>query len=249
MMEIKPQIVYFVVPCFNEYSRWNHEYWDKLLKIDNAKWLFVDDGSTDNTFEIISLYAQEPNVSYIKLTLNAGKAEAVRAGINQIINSLVKPDAIGYLDVDGAFSVKDVENFASKDLLIKLQEYEAIWSSRVKMAGRNIRRNSLRHFLARFFSALLSMKFKSLPYDSQSGLKIFAPTQMLSSVLSEPFLTRWLFEIEILYRWKTFSGNHLKIWEEPVFQWEDVSGSNIKGLELIRIFFEFIRVMSLKKAS
>jgi dolichyl-phosphate beta-glucosyltransferase len=154
---------------------------------------------------------------------------------------------IGYLDADGAFSVEDVKNFASPQIFIKLGEYEAIWSSRVKLAGRRIRRNSIRHFLARFLSALLTIKFSSLPYDSQSGLKIFTSTPMLCSVFSEPFLTRWLFEIEILCRWQALNGDRLKIWEEPVLQWEDVSGSNIKGLELIRIFVEFLKVLSLKR--
>jgi hypothetical protein len=35
----------------------------------------------------------------------------------------------------------------------------------------------------------------------------------------------------------------MKIWEEPVNTWKDVEGSNIRGLELITVLKDLIRII------
>ncbi len=239
--------VYFVVPCYNEASRWNFDYWKTLFSIPRIFWLFVNDGSTDKTGDILNKYADLKNVEILTLHKNVGKSAAVRSGANYIFEHHLEGKYIGFLDADGAFSPVDINRFTNEDLLVKLNELDAIWSSRVKLAGRLIDRNPVRHFLARIISALLSLRFKNMPYDTQSGLKLFTKSSTLLKIFSKEFNTRWLFELEILGRWEQIAGQKINIWEEPVMGWKDVSGSKIRFKELIRIFFEITKVIFTRK--
>ena len=52
-----PAKVAMVVPCYNESTRWNYPYWEELIKVKNVDWYFIDDGSRDSTYTIISSYS------------------------------------------------------------------------------------------------------------------------------------------------------------------------------------------------
>ena len=88
---MKP-ILYFVVPCFNEQevlpvtiplflNKLSHLSGSGLIS-DESKVLFVDDGSTDNTLNIISTFAKEDKrVCGITLSANCGHQNALLAGL------------------------------------------------------------------------------------------------------------------------------------------------------------------------
>jgi hypothetical protein len=46
---MNPSKAFVVVPCFNVKPRFNPEYWTELESFECVDWLFVDDGSIDNT--------------------------------------------------------------------------------------------------------------------------------------------------------------------------------------------------------
>ena len=88
---MKP-ILYFVVPCFNEqevlpvtlplFLNKLSNLTDSGLISDESKVLFVDDGSTDDTFNIISTFAKEDKrVCGITLSTNRGHQNALLAGL------------------------------------------------------------------------------------------------------------------------------------------------------------------------
>ena len=60
-------MIFFVVPCFNEEKRFIEDYWNELLLIPNTKWLFVNDGSTDQTTKVLQDLAQNVNVNNLTL--------------------------------------------------------------------------------------------------------------------------------------------------------------------------------------
>lgn len=229
-----------VVPCFNEAERWNFEYWKEMLALPDVRWLFVDDGSTDSTAMLIKQTAQLGDASTLELQPNAGKAEAVRRGM---LNAL-KPGAlhgpVGFMDADGAFNSQDVADLlavyarqSSND-----GDFDAVWSSRVALAGRDISRSTVRHYLGRGVATLVSLGELEMPYDTQSGLKLFKPSEQLLRCLEGPFRTRWLFELELLSRFRIEKAGGLRIWEEPLSYWHDVPGSKITARETFRIFKE-----------
>ena len=238
-----------VVPCFNEADRWDLEYWQQLVDQSQATFLFVDDGSGDSTPELLAQLVDSSSAHSLRLSRNQGKAEAVRQGMNRLLES-GSLSGVGYLDADGAFARDDVvaliEVFSE---MVAKSESDAVWSSRVALAGRDIRRSEARHYIGRVIATYLSVSEESFPYDTQSGYKLFADNQALRSCLSTPFATRWLFEIELLARWRQATGAPMRIWEHPVNHWHDVPGSKIARGELIRVMRELWVVKALQRGN
>ena len=224
-----------VVPCFNEEARWDTNYWRELIAASPARFLFVDDGSTDFTRNKIDLVTMGTNSKGMYLPVNAGKAEAVRTGLISLLDD-ESLDGVGYLDADGAFAIADILRIQSKFAeLRREQSIDAVWSSRVALAGRDIQRSNVRHYIGRIVATFVSLGYGAIPYDTQSGFKIFHASDALRVTLNQSFGTRWLFEIELLARWQSANGRPMKIWEEPLGYWHDVPGSKIRGLEALRI--------------
>ncbi len=90
-----------LVPCYNEEAVLNqlYERIQVVIKgIDNYdfKYVFVNDGSTDGTIDILrKLHAINPNVHYVDLSRNFGKEIAMIAGLDHIDS-----DAVVIMDAD-----------------------------------------------------------------------------------------------------------------------------------------------------
>jgi len=231
-----------VVPCFNEEARWNSDYWRQILTASPARFLFVDDGSRDRTRGLLQETAASGNAAVLELPGNVGKAEAVRTGLTTLLTDS-EVSGVGYLDADGAFGGSDVlriqEIFQDR---ANQGQFDALWSSRVALAGRDIQRSSFRHYSGRVVATFLSSGFADFPYDTQAGFKLFRSSPTLKRALTKTFRTRWLFEIELMKRWEAIEHRPMRIWEEPLFHWHDVPGSKIKGREMIRIAGELLNV-------
>jgi glycosyltransferase involved in cell wall biosynthesis len=46
--------LFMVVPCFNEEKRIKLNYWNDLAVVPNVNWIFVNDGSTDDTKNVLN---------------------------------------------------------------------------------------------------------------------------------------------------------------------------------------------------
>jgi glycosyltransferase involved in cell wall biosynthesis len=238
-----------VVPCFNEASRFNPQYWAEMDSFEYIDWLFVDDGSTDKTREIIELYLRSSSTgrsSLLSLDKNVGKGEAIRAGwIHSGKNGY---DSLGFIDADGAFNKTDLEQVLDAyHTQVEVGEFEAIWTSRVALAGRSIERNSSRHYIGRIVATVLSWGGHQIPYDTQCGLKFFKNGNDFERVIQQSFETRWLFEMEILIKYQQIEGSPLKVWEVPLDFWNDVPGSKITRKESFRILGELLKIKRLQK--
>ena len=229
-----------VVPCYNEATRWSADYWQSVFAVPGVRWLFVDDGSTDLTGTILEDTAALGDATVLHLKPNGGKAEAVRRGLLAVLDTVPAPTGVGYMDADGAFNADDIADMARvfDERVTPESGFTAVWSSRVALAGRNIRRSTSRHYIGRIVATVVSVGQAEIPYDTQSGLKVFSPTPTLRECLASPFRTRWLFELELLTRWQAVAGSEMRIWEEPLNYWHDVPGSKIRGKESLRILRE-----------
>lgn len=86
-MQYIENTVDIIVPCFNE-SEVLHIYFSETMKIISKihgykfNFIFVDDGSKDNTIDILKKYAEENElVKYISFSRNFGKESAMYAGL------------------------------------------------------------------------------------------------------------------------------------------------------------------------
>jgi len=242
-----------VVPCFNEAKRWNDDYWRSMTSIPETHWLFVSDGSTDATSKLIESFiglmeSEQRHVSFLNLERNMGKGEAIRQG--WLAQKSHNFESIGFLDADGAFNRNDIEQLIARyQELVSNGDFDAIWSSRVALSGRNIERHASRHYIGRLVATFLSFGGHPLPYDTQSGLKLFKASPELWRTLEIPFATRWLFEIETLTHYQGLIGTPLQVWEMPLDYWVDVPGSKIGLAESGRIAIELAKVKRVQQRS
>lgn len=163
-----------IVPCFNEELRVPIQYWREIVRTENEiKWLFIDDGSSDRTFEILQEVCTGTPSWVLKSANNGGKGSAIRKGFLAILETDPAIEVLGYLDSDGAFSKDDIfrlANIAIQRISSSIaQPTDAVISSRVSLSGREIKRKSSRHYLGRLIATVLTRKWSDAPYDTQSG--------------------------------------------------------------------------------
>ncbi len=234
------QDLFMIVPCFNEEKRINLDYWNKLSVIPNVHWIFVNDGSSDGTKSLLN---QISNSSVINLERNYGKAEAIRKGISDSFDkNPAEMFQFGYLDADSAFDFEDIKNVI-KISFSKESTYDSYWGSRVALSGRNITRNNIRHILSRILITIFGYRMGNLPYDPQTGFKIFKFNNEQMAIFDKNFKTKWFVDLEILLRFKALNGKDMKTWEEPVNTWKDIEGSKIRGLEIFTVFRDLIKIL------
>src|SRR6478752_7036789 len=147
---IENPITCIVVPCYNE--RKGLVISDFLRFIDSnpdSLICFVNDGSSDNTQEILeSIRTARPNqVHVVALEKNSGKAEAVRRGIN-FCNDNFNHQYIGYLDADLATTLEE---------FIELESYlkgntSFVFGSRIMKVGSLIQRDFNRFLIGRIIA-------------------------------------------------------------------------------------------------
>ena len=226
-----------VVPCFNEAKRLDlAKFEDFLSHEETVRIIFVDDGSRDNTLQILKAFTNRAGsrTELIALPRNRGKAEAVRAGLCHALANY-RSDYVGYWDADLATPLLTIPDFAY--VLDTHPEIEMVFGARVKLCGRKIDRQPGRHYLGRSFATVVSILLRLPIYDTQGGAKLFRVTGKTAGIFAEPFLSPWVFDVEILARYlQLFSPAVLetKIYEYPLEQWTDVAGSKVKPTDFFR---------------
>ena len=231
-----------IVPCFNEESRLGLDLFADFLRSEETiHFLFVNDGSTDGTLRLLRQFElQHPDrASVLDKPVNVGKAEAVRDGMRQAMLADT-PDYVGFWDADLATPLNAIpellQQFAANPAI------EMVFGARVRLLGRKVNRNPLRHYLGRVFASAVSIMLRLPIYDTQCGAKIFRVTPELSEVLSAPFHSRWIFDVEILARFaalKKGDASYLEntVYEYPLPEWNDVRGSKVTSGAFLRAIF------------
>jgi hypothetical protein len=115
----------------------------------------------------------------------------------------------------------------------------------VKLSGRKVLRNTGRHFIGRVITTLFGLFWQEIPYDTQSGFKVYKAKILTPQIFFEPFVTRWFFDIELHLRVLISTKNKFSVWEEPLHVWNDIPDSRINGREKIKLIIEIIKVLKL----
>lgn len=231
-----------IVPCYNEASRFPSQSFASFVKTNpDFHFLFVDDGSSDGTFvRLDALVKENPGqLSVLKLEINQGKAEAVRRGF---LKGLERDYGyLAYWDADLATPLSVIPAFVQ--VFSKFPEIEMVFGARIKLMGADIRRSMVRHYLGRVFATCASWVLGLSIYDTQCGAKMFKRTETLKRIFSEPFRSRWIFDVELIARYLRL-GNispaaaENLIREYPLPAWHDIKGSKIKPFDFFRAVAE-----------
>lgn len=218
-----------LIPCYNEAKRFKIELIRTFIAENQhlIDFYFVDDGSTDETNEIIKQnFLNEENSYLIRLNKNFGKGNAVRQGM--LAASQKDYDYYGFIDADFEIPFEQV---------VKL--YESLKESECSLAISFRRFSNPFHLLhprslgSRFILSAANsiVGFNPKIKDSQCGSKLLKK-DILHICFDEEFISEWLFDIEIFSRLNKSQDARGKILEVPLENFSRAKGeSNIRLLQ------------------
>ena len=232
-----------VVPCYNEGSRLEPDLFILFLeKNTHIRILFVNDGSKDNTLDVLKTITELDNAELINCKQNYGKAKAVQIGINHLINEDIK--YIGFWDADLSTPISEIINFIR--ILDNNNSLSGVIGSRILRLGNKIIYKKRRRYYGRFLMFILYFgPLKNIPvYDSQCGAKLFRKYYG-KIIFEKPILTNWLFDIEILMRLDKLTTVKESVFELPLNEWVHKSDSKIGFKDSLSIIKDLIKLYSL----
>lgn len=232
-----------IIPCYNEENRFLTDLFSEYYLKSEVFFCFVNDGSKDNTLHMLKGLQQGRSERIIVLDLkkNRGKAEAVRQGILESIHWM-QFDFIGYLDADFATPLSEINYLL--DQFDNNPHSQIVFGSRVKLMGRRIEREMLRHYLGRVFSTTVSIMLKLPIYDTQCGAKLFR-SQLAQQIFVQPFISRWFFDVEIFARILKLYGYEqgaAVMYEAPLNQWTEIGKSKLSFKHYIMAPYELLKI-------
>jgi len=224
-----------IIPAYNESARVGATLEKVLAHVARRGWdaeiIAVDDGSRDNTVEIIRGYAEKnPRLRLLQNPGNRGKGYSVRNGM---------------LHAQG-----EVLLFSDADLSSPIEEADKLFAALaggadIAIGSRWLRRDLqtqpqpfYRQIFGRIFNLMLritlSLRFK----DTQCGFKAFTG-HAARTIFSLQKIERWGFDPELLYIARKLG---IKVVEVPV-EWAHSEGTRISPLrDGTRMFLEVLKI-------
>ncbi len=236
-----------VVPCYNEARRLNLRALQEYgRRADSAELLFVNDGSRDETPQLIEQLhrGQSARFHYLHLAQNSGKAEAVRQGLLRAL--ALGAELVGFWDADLATPLSSIEPF--RRVLDAKPQIDLVIGTRMLLLGHAIERRPLRYYLGRLFARTASLALGMRIFDTQCGAKLFRVTPQLAQTCARPFSARWIFDVEMFARLErarrdaNLPSLDQAIYEFPLDDWRDVAGSTLTSGDFVKAIGELARI-------
>lgn len=166
-----------VVPCYNE-QEVIEIFYDEMKKTEKLfegkvkfEIIFVNDGSADDTLNLMRKLAKNSDVRYISFSRNFGKEAAMYAGLEASSGDYV---AIMDADLqDPPFLLKDMYD------ILETGEYDSVATRRVTRKGEPV----IRSFFARCYYKLINKISKTEIVDGARDYRLMT-RQMVNAVLS-----------------------------------------------------------------
>lgn len=226
-----------IVPCYNEEKRFPFdEFLNFAQKHPEVLICFVNDGSKDKTLSVLRGIQNEcsDNICVYSMPQNGGKSEAVRQGM-LYMHSNYQVDLLGFLDAD--LATKPEEWLQMAKYKEQYPQFGAIVGSRIQRLGANINRDDNRSLFSNIVKKFIRIILKTPFQDTQCGAKIFN-RGLIPFLFNTPFMTPWLFDVEIFLRLqKKFGKTSLQkgVLEFPLMHWSEVGDSRLKFKHTIKI--------------
>ena len=231
--------VTLIIPCKDEAKRLETTvFLDAVREIPELSLLFVNDGSTDATGEILAyLVHASPAIAALHLPKNGGKAEAVRAGVSHLL-AQDRTGLIGFWDADLATPLEDVRRFVA--VFERDPSAEMVIGSRWPHLGASVERSGLRDLTGKLMKFLIRRVLSAPVYDTQCGAKVMT-RELAEEVFARKFLSPWLFDVELFRRMgkrRILKG----VKELPLDSWRDVEGSKMTMGGALRSLVDLARI-------
>ena len=231
--------VTLIVPCKDEANRLEQTaFLEAVAEMPELSLLFVNDGSTDTTDEIVSHLAHaSAAIAAIHLPKNGGKAEAVRAGVTYLL-AQGGTGLIGFWDADLATPLEDVRRFVA--VFERDPTAEMVIGSRWPHLGASVERRGIRDLMGKIMKFLIRRVLSAPVYDTQCGAKVMT-RELARDVFARKFISPWLFDVELFRRMgrrRILRG----VKELPLDSWRDIAGSKMTLGGVLRSLVDLVRI-------
>jgi len=246
-----------VIPCYNEALRLPRGAFESFAETTpDVSFLFVDDGSRDDTRALLDTMAscRPAQFSVLPLEHNLGKGEAVRRGMLAAFD--VAPCCAGYWDADLSAPLAALSEFI--ELLASRPDLDLVLGARVRLLGHAVVRSGMRRTLGRLFAELAAVTLGLPVYDTQCGAKLFRCTPDMRALFAEPFCSDWAFDVELLARMlrrecasgaleaapgvRAASAVAARLFELPLRDWREVQGTKLGPQHLALALRDLFRI-------
>jgi dolichyl-phosphate beta-glucosyltransferase len=229
-----PRLISLIIPAYNEESRIGASiqsaidyFADKDYEVEI---LVVDDGSKDNTIEVVSGF---PHVQLLAQPQNMGKGAAVRRGMLEASGEIRV-----FTDADFSTPIHEIEKLLST---IDSGYDICIGSRAVDRSLVKEHQPFYREYMGRTFNYIVQLLVIRGIKDTQCGFKGFTK-KAAEIVFREAKIDGFSFDVEALYIAKI---NNLKIAEVPV-EWYNDDRSTVHPIrDSIKMFYEILRIRSM----
>lgn len=176
-MKKEMELCSIVVPCMNEeetipiYYEEMIKTFDEIPELD-FEFVFIDDGSTDNTLQVIKeLQQKDARIHYVSFSRNFGKEAGIYAGLEH-----ANGDYIVIMDVD----LQDPPSLLRTMYNTIVEEgYDCVATRRVDRKGEP----PIRSFFARLFYRMINRISKTEIVDGARDYRLMT-RQMVNGILS-----------------------------------------------------------------
>ncbi len=183
-----------ILPVYNE-ANCIEKTFDRILEFSQKNhaynFIIVNDGSTDDTLQIIENKLNTSQTHHIKLISYSdrqGKGYAVKKG-----GECTDADCICFMDGDLAYSLEHLE-----PLVEKLEKFDVVIGCR-NLDRENFRNLTLIRKISGKIFNFISRKILNLPYrDMQAGLKGFQKIAA-QEIFKQQTITGFSFDAELLF--------------------------------------------------
>jgi dolichyl-phosphate beta-glucosyltransferase len=224
-----------IIPAYNEGARVGATLEKVLAYVDKQAWnaeiIAVDDGSRDNTVEIIRGYAEKnPHLRLLQNPGNRGKGYSVRNGMLHAQGELLL-----FSDADLSAPIEEADKLFGA---IAGGADIAIGSRWLRRDLQTQRQPFYRQIFGRVFNLLLRITLGLTYKDTQCGFKAFT-RDAAEKIFPLQKIERWGFDPELLYLARKLK---FKVAEVPV-EWAHSEGTRISPLrDGTRMFVEMLKI-------
>jgi len=212
--------VSIIIPTYNE-AKTIQTVLDRVIAADTSGWrkeiIVVDDGSSDNTMDILAPYAKK--VSILKTPVNSGKGSAVSLGLSHATG-----DVIVIQDADLEYSPDDYPTLLAP---FKNERVSVVYGSR--FLGPHLSTMFVYELGNKFVTLVTNLLYNTNITDMETGYKAFRRSTVEKFRIAarrfdfEPEITAKLlrsgnqiYEVPISYFGRKFSEGKKLTWRDGV---------------------------------
>lgn len=212
--------VSIIIPTYNE-AKTIQTVLDRVIAADTSGWqkeiIVVDDGSSDNTMDVLAPYAKKVNI--LKTPVNSGKGSAVVLGLSKATG-----DVIVIQDADLEYSPDDYPTLLAP---FKNERVSVVYGSR--FLGPHLSTMFVYELGNKFVTLVTNLLYNTNITDMETGYKAFRRSAVADLGIAarrfdfEPEITAKLlrsgnqiYEVPISYFGRKFSEGKKLTWRDGV---------------------------------